>query len=102
MSVLSVTKSNYRSEVAQADRPVLLDFWAPWCGPCRLLSPMVEEIASQHPEIRVGKVNVDEERALADQFGVLGIPALFYLKGGQVVSSAVGVRPKAEVEAMLV
>lgn len=101
MSVISVTHANFQSEVLNADRPVLLDFWAPWCGPCKMLSPVVEEVAAQHPEIRVGKVNVDEEPELAARFGIMGIPALFVLKDGKVVSSAVGVRPKSGVEAML-
>lgn len=101
MSVISVSQANFQSEVLNADRPVLLDFWAPWCGPCKMLSPVVEEISAQHPEIRVGKVNVDEEPELAAQFGILGIPALFVLKDGKVVRTAVGVRPKSGVEAML-
>ena len=101
MSVISVTHANFQSGVLNADRPVLLDFWAPWCGPCKMLSPVVEEVAAQHPEIRVGKVNVDEEPELAARFGIMGIPALFVLKDGKVGSSAVGVRPKSGVEAML-
>lgn len=101
MSVVSVYKDNFDEEVLHSDRPVLLDFWAPWCGPCRMLSPVVEEIASRHPEVKVGKVNVDEEKELASRFGVMGIPALFYLKDGKVVSNSVGVRPRASVEAML-
>ena len=101
MSVISVHKNNFQSEVLQSSQPVLRDFWAPGCAPCRMLSPIVEDVAAGHPEIKVGKVNVDEEPELAAQFGVMGIPALFYLKEGQVVSSAVGAQPKARVEALL-
>ena len=101
MSVLSVTQTNFQSEVLQSDRPVLLDFWAPWCGPCKMLSPVVEAVASSHPEVKVGKINVDEEPELASRFGVMGIPALFVLKDGKVTGTAVGVRPQASVEAML-
>lgn len=101
MSVFSVHEGNFEAEVLRAGQPVLLDFWAPWCGPCRMLGPVVEEIAQTHPEVKVGKVNVDEEPALAARFGVMGIPALFYLKDGEVVSSAVCARPRASVEAML-
>ncbi len=101
MSVFSVTNQNFDDKVLRAGRPVLLDFWAPWCGPCKLLSPVVEEIARRHPEIGVGKINVDEERELTVRFGVSGIPALFYMKDGRVAASAVGVRPRESVEAML-
>ena len=101
MSVLNVTKDNFRQEVLESDRVVLLDFWASWCGPCRMVSPIVDEIAIEHPEIKVGKVNVDEQRELAEEFQVMSIPALFVVKNGEVVNQAVGARPKQQILDML-
>lgn len=101
MSVLTITKNNFSSEVIQSDRTVLLDFWASWCGPCRMLSPLVDEIAEELPEIKVGKVNVDEEPELAQQFGVMSIPTLVVIKNGKVVNTSIGVRPKAQILEML-
>ncbi len=100
MSAINVTKQNFK-EVLESQKPVLLDFWASWCGPCRMVSPIVEEIAAEHPEIMVGKVNVDEQPELAAQFGVMSIPSLFVLKNGKVVNQAVGARPKQQILAML-
>ena len=100
MSAINVTKQNFK-EVLESQNPVLLDFWASWCGPCRMVSPIVEEIAAEHPEIMVGKVNVDEQPELAAQFGVMSIPSLFVLKNGKVVNQAVGARPKQQILAML-
>ena len=85
----------------QSDKPVLLDFWASWCGPCRMLSPIVDEIAGERPDIKVGKVNVDEQPELAGQFGVMSIPTLLVFKNGKLVNQAVGSRPKASVLALL-
>ena len=94
MSVITITKDNFQREVLESDKPVLLDFWAPWCGPCRMVSPVVEEIAAERPDIKVGKVNVDEQPALAAQFGVMSIPMLVVIKNVQIVNQAVGARPK--------
>lgn len=101
MSVMKITKENYQEMVLNAKEEVLLDFWAPWCGPCRMVSPIVDEIAQERSDIRVGKVNVDEEMELAMQFGVSSIPTLVVLKNGQTVARAVGYRPKAEIEKLL-
>ena len=100
MSAQVINKDNFE-EVRKSEKPVLLDFYAPWCGPCRMVSPIVDEIASEHPEYLVGKVNVDEEADLAQAFGVVSIPTLAVLKNGQVVSQSAGARPKAQILAML-
>ena len=101
MSVIHINKNNFRNEVLDSGKPVLLDFWAPWCGPCRMVSPVVDEIASERGDINVGKVNVDEQPELAAQFGVMSIPTLVVMKGGKVVNQMVGARPKAQILAML-
>ena len=101
MSAITITKNNFASEVLQSDKPVLLDFWASWCGPCRMLSPIVDEIAGERPDIKVGKVNVDEQPELAGQFGVMSIPTLLVFKNGKLVNQAVGSRPKASALALL-
>ena len=101
MSVIHINKNNFRNEILNSEMPVLLDFWAPWCGPCRMVSPIVDEIAAERGDIKVGKVNVDEERELAAQFGVMSIPTLAVMKGGKVVNQIVGARPKAQILAML-
>ena len=101
MSVTNINKNNFRNEVLNSEKPVLLDFWASWCGPCRMVSPIVDEIATERGDIKVGKVNVDEERELAGQFGVLSIPTLVVIKGGRVVNQMVGARPKSQILAML-
>ena len=97
MSVLHITKENFESEVLHSDQPVLLDFWAVWCGPCRMIAPAVEQIAAEHPEYKVGKINVDEEPDLARQFGIMSIPTLFVMKNGEVANQAVGVMPKDKI-----
>ncbi|MCI6228320.1 MAG: thioredoxin [Candidatus Faecousia sp.] len=101
MSVMKITKDNYQEAVLNADREVLLDFWAPWCGPCRMVSPIVDEIAGERKDILVGKVNVDEEMELAAQFQVTSIPTLVVLRNGQVVNRVVGARPKDAILSLL-
>lgn len=101
MSVLTINNANFQSEVINSDKPVLLDFWASWCAPCRMLSPVVDEIADQRGDIKVGKINVDEEPELAGKFGVMSIPTLVVMKDGKIVNQSVGVRPKAQILAML-
>ena len=101
MSAININKNNFRNEVLNSEKPVLLDFWASWCGPCRMVSPIVDEIAAERGDIKVGKVNVDEQPELAAQFGVMSIPTLVVMKSGRIVNQAVGARPKAQILAML-
>ena len=101
MSVLKITKANFEELVLKSEKPVLLDFWAPWCGPCRMVGPIVEEIAKEHPEYKVVKINVDEQQELAARFGVMSIPALFVMKDGQIVNEAKGARPKKQILKLL-
>ena len=101
MSVTTITKENFTNEVIKSDKPVLLDFWASWCGPCRMVSPVVDEIAGAHPEVKVGKINVDEQPDLAGFYQVSSIPTLMVIKDGKVVNRAVGARPRAAIEALL-
>lgn len=100
MSVTVINKNNFDAEVIASDRPVLLDFYATWCGPCRMLSPIVDKIAEEHPEIKVCKVNVDEEEDLAMRFEVMSIPTLVVIKNGEVVNKSVGALPEARILAM--
>lgn len=101
MSVITITKKNFEAEVINSDVPVLVDFWASWCGPCKMLSPVVDEIAEQADGFKVGKVNVDDEVELAQQFGIMSIPTLLVFKGGDVVNKSVGVKPKQAILDML-
>ncbi len=101
MSVVTITKENFQKEVVESEKRVLLDFWASWCGPCRMLSPIVDEIAEERTDIKVGKVNVDEQQELAATFNVMSIPTLIVLDKGQVVNQSVGARPKKQILTML-
>jgi len=101
MSAINITQNNFREEVLNSNKPVLLDFWASWCGPCRMVSPIVDEIAAERPDIKVGKINVDEQSELAAQFRVMSIPTLVVMKDGKVVNQAVGARPKNQILALL-
>ena len=101
MSVTVITKENFEVEVLNSDKPVLLDFWASWCGPCRMVSPIIDEIAEEHPEIKVGKVNVDEEDELAQKFGIMSIPSIFVVKDGKITNSTVGAIPKNKILELL-
>lgn len=97
MAVITITLENFENEVIKSEKPVLVDFWAPWCGPCRMLSPVVDEIAEENSNIKVGKVNVDEQEDLAVRFGIMSIPTLIVFKNGEAVKKTMGVQPKAAI-----
>lgn len=101
MAAININKNNFQSEVLNSDRPVLLDFWAPWCGPCRMVVPIVEEIAEERPDIKVGKVNVDEQSELAAQFGIMSIPTLIVIKDGKITNQSMGAKPKEAILKLL-
>ena len=101
MSIIHITAENYEAQVQNAKGKVLLDFWAPWCGPCRMIAPFLEEIAEEDESVTIGKVNVDEEMALAAKFGIVSIPTLIVMENGQSVQTAVGYRPKADILKLL-
>ncbi|MBM6828032.1 thioredoxin [Anaerotignum lactatifermentans] len=100
-NVYQITKDNFRKEVLDEKKPVLLDFWAGWCGPCRMLSPVVEEVAEESSDVKVCKINIDEEPELAREFGVMSIPTLVYMKEGRIVDHAIGLRPKSAIVEMM-
>ena len=97
MSVINITKNNFAEEVLNSDKPVLLDFWASWCGPCRMVSPIIDEIAGERADIKVGKINVDEQPELAAEFKVMSIPTLVVIKDGKIVNQSVGAKPKNQI-----
>ena len=101
MAAININNNNFLSEVMSSEKKVLLDFWAPWCGPCRMVVPMVEEIAKERPDIKVGKINVDENPELSSQFGIMSIPTLVVMEDGKIVNQAMGARPKKAILAML-
>ena len=101
MSVVNITRENYQHEVMESDKPVLLDFWASWCGPCRMVGPVIDEIAEETPTIKVGKINVDEQPELAGSFNVSSIPTLVVMKNGTIYNQMLGARPKEQILSML-
>ena len=101
MSAIHISKETFQTEVVNSAKPVLLDFWAPWCGPCRMTAPIMDEIAQERPDIKVGKINVDEQPELARQFRVMNIPTLVVMKDGRITGQAAGARPKSQILAML-
>ena len=101
MSIIHIDQNNYRKEVLASDKPVLLDFWASWCAPCRMLSPILEQVAAERPDVKVCKVNIDEQPELASQYQIFSIPTLLVMKEGKVVNHSVGVRPRGQILSML-
>ena len=101
MSAIHIHKNNFEQEVLQSDRPVLLDFWAPWCAPCRMIMPGIEAIAKERPDIKVGKINIDEQPELASRYGVMTIPTLLVIKNGEITNQAVGARSKQAILSLL-
>ena len=101
MSAININKNNFQNEIMDSEKTVLLDFWAPWCAPCRMVVPVIEEIAGERPDIKVGKINVDEQHELASEFGIMSIPTLVVMKNGKIVQQVSGVRPKNAILEML-
>jgi len=101
MSYINITNENFEAEVIRSDKPVLVDFWASWCGPCRMIAPSIEEIAEERSDVKVGKINIDEQPELAARYNVMSIPTLMVFRSGEVTDSAVGARPKAQILSML-
>lgn len=101
MSVITITKENFKSEVLDSDKPVLIDFWAGWCGPCRMMAPVIDAVAEELKDVKVGKINIDEESELAAAFKIMSIPTIMLVDRGEVVNGAVGVRPKSDILALL-
>ena len=101
MSAININKNNFQNEIMDSEKTVLLDFWAPWCAPCRMVAPIIEEIAGERPDIKVGKINVDEQPELASKFGIMSIPTLVVMKNGKIVQQVSGARPKNAILEML-
>ena len=101
MSVITITKENFKSEVLDSDKPVLIDFWASWCGPCRMMAPVIDAVAEELNDVKVGKINIDEESELAFAFKIMSIPTIMLVNRGEVVNGVVGVRPKSDILALL-
>ena len=101
MSAININKNNFQNEIMDSEKTVLLDFWAPWCAPCRMVFPVIEEIACERPDIKVGKINVDEQPELASKFGIMSIPTLVVMKNGKIVQQVSGARPKKAILEML-
>ena len=101
MSAININKNNFQNEILNSEKPVLLDFWAPWCAPCRMVIPIIEEIAGECPDIKVGKINVDEQPELASKFSIMSIPTLVVMKNGKIVQQVSGARPKKAILEML-
>ena len=101
MTAININKNNFQSEVMNSDKPVLLEYWAPWCAPCRMVVPIIEEIAGERPDIKVGKINVDEQPELASEFSIMSIPTLVVMKNGKIVQQVSGARPKNAILEML-
>lgn len=101
MSVITITKENFKSEVLDSDKPVLIDFWASWCGPCRMMAPVIDAVAEDLNDVKVGKINIDEESELASAFKIMSIPTIMLVNRGEVVNGVIGVRPKSDILALL-
>lgn len=101
MAVITLTSENFEIEAVKSDKPVLIDFWAAWCGPCKMLSPIVDEIAEERDDVKICKINVDEEAELAAKFGVMSIPTLIFMENGEVKATSIGYKPKKDVLALI-
>ena len=101
MSIINITNQNYQKEIMESDQTILLDFWAEWCGPCKIITPVIDEIANENPNLKVCKINVDEQPELANRFHVMSIPSLFVMKEGQIINQSVGAKTKEEILKML-